>query len=75
MIRYTSQQKRCVCESHANTHPEHAKHLIPHRGDFRCPHWDWATDERYGAELQEKQKRREQKRRSSRPRIVVPVAA
>jgi hypothetical protein len=54
MIRYTQQAKRCICEQHSDTHPEHAKHLIAHRGDFRCPHWDWATDERYRAELEEK---------------------
>lgn len=75
MIRYTQQAKRCICEQHSDTHPEHAKHLIAHRGDFRCPHWDWATDERYRVELQEKQHRREKKRRSSRPRVVAPIAA
>ena len=70
MIQYTKQSARCICEVHRDTHPEHAKHLIAHRGDFRCTHWDWVTDPDYVSSVESRRRRLEQKRRSSRPRIV-----
>lgn len=70
MIQYTKQSARCICEVHRDTHPEHAKHLIAHRGDFRCTHWDWVTDRSYVSSVESRRKRLEQKRRSSRPRVI-----
>lgn len=70
MIQYTKQSARCVCEVHRDTHPEHAKHLIAHRGDFRCTHWDWVTDPDYVSSVECRRKRIEQRRRSSRPRVI-----
>jgi hypothetical protein len=73
MNQYTRQSPRCVCEVHRDTHPEHAKHLVAHRGDFRCPHWDWVTDEGFRTQVEGRRRRIEQKRRSSRPRIIAPM--
>jgi hypothetical protein len=73
MIQYTRQSARCVCELHRDTHPEHAKHLIAHRGNFRCTHWDWVTDEGYRTQVEQRRHRIELKRRSSRVRIISPI--
>lgn len=73
MIQYTKQSARCVCEVHRDTHPEHAKHLIAHRGDFRCTHWDWITDDAYRIEVERRRQRIDQRRRSSRPRVIAPM--
>jgi hypothetical protein len=70
MIQYTRQSARCVCEVHRDTHPEHAKHLVAHRGDFRCNHWDWVTDPDYVSSVERRRTRIDQRRRSSRPRVI-----